>query len=382
MTVFTKPPSPCSGGTLCRPGRVHGIRRSGAAAPTSADPALPAPSSSASKPTTPAPPSPSASPDPGARPLGWGPQQRDEDAAAAAVATMSPGAEGRTGPDALLQRHGRGAARSHHRAAAPCGLHHHGRQRSRATPQEQVESAAMAATTAPPGRRQPGGRPDVARPHRRGPGGRHGGQARRAPDGMAGAHELRRRRQRGAHEGRRQGVASELAPLGFNVDFAPDTDVTIGPADPTIGARSMSGNPDAAGRWAWHSPRGCRRQGVLPTVKHFPGHGSVTVDSHQDLPVQPATVADLEAPRLEALPGRHRRRCAHGHDGAHCRPGAGTRRSGVAVQPSLRGAAGHGLQGRGRDRRPQHGCRPKQYPGRLRRRGGARRRRGPPADAR
>jgi beta-N-acetylhexosaminidase len=35
--------------------------------------------------------------------------------------------------------------------------------------------------------------------------------------------------------------------------------------------------------------------GVLPAVKHFPGHGSVTVDSHQDLPVQPAGVADLEA---------------------------------------------------------------------------------------
>jgi beta-N-acetylhexosaminidase len=90
-------------------------------------------------------------------------------------------------------------------------------------------------------------------------------------------------------------VASELAPLGFNVDFAPVTDVTMGPADPTIGARSMSGNPDAAGALGVAFSQGLQQEGVLPVVKHFPGHGSVTVDSHQDLPVQPAGIADLEA---------------------------------------------------------------------------------------
>ncbi|HEY9356390.1 MAG TPA: glycoside hydrolase family 3 N-terminal domain-containing protein [Arthrobacter sp.] len=90
-------------------------------------------------------------------------------------------------------------------------------------------------------------------------------------------------------------MASELAPLGFNVDFAPVTDVTIGPADPTIGARSMSGNPDAAGALGVAFSQGMQESGVLPAVKHFPGHGSVTVDSHQDLPVQPASIADLEA---------------------------------------------------------------------------------------
>ena len=51
------------------------------------------------------------------------------------------------------------------------------------------------------------------------------------------------------------GLAAELAPLGFTVDFAPDTDVTIGPKDPTIGARSMSGDPARC-----RSPEG----GILP----------------------------------------------------------------------------------------------------------------------
>ncbi|WP_354215598.1 MULTISPECIES: glycoside hydrolase family 3 N-terminal domain-containing protein [unclassified Arthrobacter] len=90
-------------------------------------------------------------------------------------------------------------------------------------------------------------------------------------------------------------LAAELAGLGFNVDFAPDADVTIGPADPTIGARSMSGNPDQAGQLAVAFSQGMEKAGVLPAVKHFPGHGSVTVDSHQNLPVQPAGISDLEA---------------------------------------------------------------------------------------
>ncbi|MDQ5862631.1 MAG: beta-N-acetylhexosaminidase [Actinomycetota bacterium] len=90
-------------------------------------------------------------------------------------------------------------------------------------------------------------------------------------------------------------LAAEIASLGFTVDFAPVADVTIGPADPIIGARSMSGNPDAAGALAVAFSQGMQEAGVLPAVKHFPGHGSVTVDSHQDLPVQPAGIAELEA---------------------------------------------------------------------------------------
>jgi beta-N-acetylhexosaminidase len=57
----------------------------------------------------------------------------------------------------------------------------------------------------------------------------------------------------------------------------------------------MSGNPDQAGQLAVAFSQGMQEAGVLPAVKHFPGHGSVTVDSHEALPVQPAAVADLKA---------------------------------------------------------------------------------------
>ncbi|NUT69860.1 glycoside hydrolase family 3 N-terminal domain-containing protein [Pseudarthrobacter sp. C4D7] len=87
-----------------------------------------------------------------------------------------------------------------------------------------------------------------------------------------------------------KGVAGELVPLGFDLDFAPDTDVTMGPADPTIGARSMSGDPAAAAAQGVAFSRGMLDAGVLPTVKHFPGHGSVSTDSHLSLPVQPASI--------------------------------------------------------------------------------------------
>ncbi|MBT2522979.1 beta-N-acetylhexosaminidase [Arthrobacter sp. ISL-28] len=92
-----------------------------------------------------------------------------------------------------------------------------------------------------------------------------------------------------------KGLAAELAALGFTVDFAPAADVTIGPADPTIGARSMSADPRAAGNLSIGFSRGMLAAGVLSSIKHFPGHGSVTVDSHKDLPVQTATVAQLKA---------------------------------------------------------------------------------------
>lgn len=82
------------------------------------------------------------------------------------------------------------------------------------------------------------------------------------------------------------GSGAELAGLGFTMDFAPVADVTIGAADPTIGARSAGSRPALAAEHAVASARGFRSVGVVPVLKHFPGHGSVTADSHLTLPVQ------------------------------------------------------------------------------------------------
>lgn len=88
-------------------------------------------------------------------------------------------------------------------------------------------------------------------------------------------------------------LGSELRGLGFTVDFAPDADVTSGPGDPTIGSRSAGSDPARVGRQVTAAGTGLVRSGVVPVLKHFPGHGSVTDDSHHVLPVQLRSVREL-----------------------------------------------------------------------------------------
>lgn len=87
---------------------------------------------------------------------------------------------------------------------------------------------------------------------------------------------------------------AELRRLGFTVDFAPDADVTSGPGDPTIGSRSASSRPADVAEHVVAAASGFGAAGVMPVVKHFPGHGSVPADSHLTLPVQTKTVAQLQ----------------------------------------------------------------------------------------
>lgn len=93
-------------------------------------------------------------------------------------------------------------------------------------------------------------------------------------------------------------AATDLATLGFTVDWAPVADVTIGAADPTIGVRSAGSDPVNVAATVVAAVNGYMAGGVVPAVKHFPGHGSVTTDSHAALPLQQAAVADLAATDL------------------------------------------------------------------------------------
>lgn len=244
--------------------------------------------------TTPAPATASPSPDPGAAPLGWGPQRRDQDAAAAAVAAMTP--EEKAGQVLLPSFAGQQVEAQ---AAAIERLHLAGSiimgDNVPRDPQGKVDLASMTAinqrlseATAADGSPWPG---IVAVDQEGGIVARLGAPLTAWPSpmsyGAAGNTTLTR--------DAGQGLAGELAPLGFNLDFAPDADVTVGPGDPTIGARSMSGDPAAAAAHSVAFSQGMLAAGVLPTVKHFPGHGSVTADSHISLPVQKAGVEELKA---------------------------------------------------------------------------------------
>ncbi|KUG60747.1 hypothetical protein AVL63_09120 [Nesterenkonia jeotgali] len=99
-------------------------------------------------------------------------------------------------------------------------------------------------------------------------------------------------------------LASELAELGFSTSFAPNGDVTVGATDPTIGSRSFGSDAEAVTELTMQSIRGLAEGGLAGSIKHFPGHGSVTEDSHQTLPVQDAGLEELRtrdwAPFAEA----------------------------------------------------------------------------------
>ncbi len=68
--------------------------------------------------------------------------------------------------------------------------------------------------------------------------------------------------------------------LGITVDFAPDVDVTDAPDDTVIGDRSFSSDPAKVTAYAGAYARGLRDAGLLPVIKHFPGHGHGSGDSH------------------------------------------------------------------------------------------------------
>ncbi|MGH8828481.1 MAG: glycoside hydrolase family 3 N-terminal domain-containing protein, partial [Jiangellaceae bacterium] len=87
----------------------------------------------------------------------------------------------------------------------------------------------------------------------------------------------------------------ELRALGFTAVFAPVADVTIGPDDPTIGSRSASSDPTTVAEMVTASVQGYAQAGILAVTKHFPGHGSVPADSHEELPVQDAGRSELSA---------------------------------------------------------------------------------------
>ncbi len=79
-------------------------------------------------------------------------------------------------------------------------------------------------------------------------------------------------------------AGSELSAVGVNVDFAPDADVIGESGNHVIGSRSYGTGADAVSRHVAAAVRGLQGAGVAATLKHFPGHGHTSTDSHTALP--------------------------------------------------------------------------------------------------
>ncbi|MBX9829313.1 MAG: beta-N-acetylhexosaminidase [Xanthobacteraceae bacterium] len=90
-------------------------------------------------------------------------------------------------------------------------------------------------------------------------------------------------------------IASDLLPLGINVDCMPLADVPVSGADRVIGDRAYGDTPAKVSAIAQAIADGLADGGVLPVLKHIPGHGRATADSHLKLPVVHAGRATLES---------------------------------------------------------------------------------------
>ena len=88
-------------------------------------------------------------------------------------------------------------------------------------------------------------------------------------------------------------IGEELAALGFNVDFAPDADVNSNPANPVIGTRSFSDDPNKVSELASFFAKGLAKHDVIGTYKHFPGHGDSGNDTHIDTATVDKTLDEL-----------------------------------------------------------------------------------------
>ena len=90
-------------------------------------------------------------------------------------------------------------------------------------------------------------------------------------------------------------IAADLVAVGINVNCAPVLDVPVPGADNVIGDRAFSRDPDRVAALGAAALAGFMSAGVIPFLKHLPGHGRAKVDSHEALPVVTTDQATLKA---------------------------------------------------------------------------------------
>ncbi|MBP1967398.1 beta-N-acetylhexosaminidase [Paenibacillus aceris] len=88
-------------------------------------------------------------------------------------------------------------------------------------------------------------------------------------------------------------MGKELRQMGVNMNFAPCLDINNNRLNPVIGVRSYGETAAIVGDMGTHAVKGLQDMGVIATVKHFPGHGDTSEDSHHDLPVVPHSMERL-----------------------------------------------------------------------------------------
>lgn len=95
-------------------------------------------------------------------------------------------------------------------------------------------------------------------------------------------------------------LAEALHAFGMNMNYAPVIDVNSNPKNPVIGDRSFGDNPSLVSTLGIQTMKGTEANDIIPVVKHFPGHGDTSVDSHLELPQIDKSLEALH--ELELIP--------------------------------------------------------------------------------
>ncbi|NMA65192.1 MAG: glycoside hydrolase family 3 protein [Clostridiaceae bacterium] len=97
-------------------------------------------------------------------------------------------------------------------------------------------------------------------------------------------------------------ISREIKSLGFNLNFAPVADVFSNPKNRVIGKRAYSSDPDLASRMVTEAVNATVESGIIPVIKHFPGHGDTLQDSHTGIAIVENDIERLRS--FELLPFR------------------------------------------------------------------------------
>ncbi|WP_456274808.1 beta-N-acetylhexosaminidase [Bacillus sp. AK031] len=95
-------------------------------------------------------------------------------------------------------------------------------------------------------------------------------------------------------------LGENLKSLGFNLDYAPVLDINSNPDNPVIGDRSYGSNASVVTDLGIQTMKGIQSKDIISVIKHFPGHGDTSVDSHIQLPVVNKNLNQLK--NLELIP--------------------------------------------------------------------------------
>lgn len=115
-----------------------------------------------------------------------------------------------------------------------------------------------------------------------------GGRVNRLPEGsknFPSGKTLGRKNNRELSFKTGQDIGEALLSFGFNMDFAPVMDILSNPKNTVIGDRAFGSTPDIVSSLAVEIMKGLQSKNVISVIKHFPGHGDTSVDSHAKLPV-------------------------------------------------------------------------------------------------